>query len=129
MKAKQYKELVDVHLQHRIWRNELELSMIEIDFWEDVLETKKKDSGDGLLPGEADIMSSLHRYQRVSQELLAELQQQDKQVADGVQQNRVLAPPTMEDHKYLREHMDTFRADFLSFKNNVRQFVIAQPAA
>jgi len=77
------------------------------------------------LPGEADVMSYLHRYQRLSQELLAELQKQDKQVADGVQHNRVLAPPTMEDHKYLREQMDTFRADFLSFKNKVRQFVIA----
>jgi|AntAceMinimDraft_5_1070358.scaffolds.fasta_scaffold183334_2 hypothetical protein len=40
MKAKQYKELVDVHLQHRIWRNELEMAMIEIDFWEDLISGK-----------------------------------------------------------------------------------------
>lgn len=128
MKTKEYKELVDVHLQHRIWRNELEMAMIEIDFWEEILEKQKKEAGEEPVPGEADIMSYLHRYQRLSQELLAELQQQDKQVADGVKNNRVLSPPTMDDHKYLREHMDTFRADFREFKDKVRHFVIAQPS-
>jgi hypothetical protein len=127
MKTATYKELVDVHLQNRIWRNELELALLEIDFWEDLHETNVRPSS-ATAEESAEIMSQLHHYQRLGQQLLGEVQQQDQEVAEGVRINRILNSPTPDDRKYLREQMDTFRVNFQRFKNDIRQFFVAQAA-
>ncbi len=127
MKTETYKELVDVHLQNRIWRNELELALLEIDFWEDLHETNTT-ANQPATKDSVEIMSQLHHYQRLAQRLLGEVEQQDLEVADGVRVNRILTTPTPDDRKYLREQMDTFRVNFQRFKNDIRQFFVTQAA-
>lgn len=127
MKNETYKELVDVHLQNRIWRNELELSLLEIDFWEDLHEDNTRPS-QATSEDSIEIMSQLHHYQRLAQRLLGELQQHDQEVAEGVRINRILNSPTPDDRKYMREQMDTFRINFQRFKSDIRKFFVAQAA-
>lgn len=121
-----YKKLIDVHLQHRIWRNELEMALMEIDFWEDLVGKIEQNAIDA--PQMIDMVGQLHHYQRLSQQLLADVQEQEMQVAFGVKNKRVLTPPTLDDYTYLREEMIDFHANFHKFKTKIREFVISQPS-
>lgn len=126
MTTDKYKKLIDVHLQHRIWRNELEMALMEIDFWEDLVGKNEQDTFE--TPKMIDMVSQLHHYQRLSQQLLADVQEQEMQVAFGVKNKRILTPPTLDDYTYLREKMDDFHTNFHGFKTKIREFVSSQPS-
>ncbi|MBC8155743.1 MAG: hypothetical protein H7Z72_22880 [Bacteroidetes bacterium] len=129
MRTEKQHQLTEVHLLHRIWRNELELSLQEVNFWEDLLGTL----GEGLEPGATDAdtwrveIDRLHHFRRLSTRLLSDTQIVDGEVADGVLKGHVLDRDTRLDHQYLRKEMDSFHAEFRAFKTEIRQYMVAQP--
>ncbi|GAB3166605.1 hypothetical protein [Telluribacter humicola] len=126
METKKFKLLIDVHVQHLIWKNELELAQMELGFWEKLLTTLEEQEP-SIHDEVIKEVSQLNHFQRLSQVLLNEVQEVDKRVAEGVQRNQVLDQQVRANHKYLREQMDAFHSNYQSFKDNIRQFVVAQP--
>lgn len=114
---------------HRIWRSELELAILEIQFWEDLLGTLSE----GLEPTVTDAdtwkaeLGQLHHFRRFASQLLEEIPTVDEQIARGVQFDHELDADTRQNHQYLREAMDNFHADFRTFKTEIRQYLVAQP--
>ncbi|MBC3787601.1 hypothetical protein [Spirosoma utsteinense] len=129
MRTEQYRQLTELHLLHRIWKSELELALQEITFWEELLGTL----GEGLDPAITNAndwkteISQLHHFRRLTTGLLAEIQAINSEVATGVQTGHVLDIETRLDHQYLRKEIDSFHADFRTFKARIRQHLIAQP--
>lgn len=129
MKAEKYRQLTEVHLLHRIWRNDLELALQEVNFWEDLLGTL----GEGLDSTVTDAetwkaeVSQLHHFRRLINRLLEEIQETDRQVAAGVQFEHILDADTRQNHQYLRIEMDSFLADFRAFKTEIRPYLVALP--
>ncbi|MBN8824186.1 MULTISPECIES: hypothetical protein [unclassified Spirosoma] len=130
MKTDKYRQLTDVHLLHRIWRSELELALQEVNFWEDLLGTLDETINPTLMPVETwqTEISQLHHFRRLIKRLLNEIQEVNEQVALGVRFDQVLDKDTRLNHQYLREEMDSFHTDFRTFKNDIRQYLAAQPA-
>ncbi|WP_080059121.1 hypothetical protein [Spirosoma aerolatum] len=130
MKTDKYRQLTDVHLLHRIWRSELELALQEVNFWEDLLGTLDETIDPTLMPVETwrTEISQLHHFRRLIKRLLNEIQEVNEQVALGVRFDQVLDKDTRLNHQYLREEMDSFHTDFRAFKNDIRQYLAAQPA-
>ena len=129
METKKFKLLTDVHVQHLIWKKELELARMELDFWEKLLTTleEEQEPSAGVDEEWVNELSRLNHFQRLSQLLLNEVLEVDKRVSQGVQHNQVLDQQVRADHRYLREQMDTFHRNYHTFKTNIRQFVVAQP--
>jgi hypothetical protein len=129
MNADKYRQLNEVHFLHRIWQNELELALQEANFWEELLGSL----GEGLDPAVTDAdtwkaeVSQLHHFQRLSKRLLVDIRTLDSEVATGVKTDHVLDTETRLDHQYLRTEMDSFHADFRTFKSIIRQYLIDQP--
>lgn len=129
MKAEKYRQLTDVHLLQRIWRNELELALQEVDFWEKLLGTLSE--GLDARVTDSDTwkaeLSQLHHFRRLAKRLLDEIKEIDEQVAAGVRVDHVLDADTRLNHQYLRQEMDSFHTDFRTFKSDIRQYMILQP--
>ncbi|GAB4006283.1 hypothetical protein GCM10028808_07940 [Spirosoma migulaei] len=129
MRTEKYRQLNQVHLLHRIWRNELSLAIQEVNFWEDMLGSL----GEGMSPAVTDDetwkaeISQLHHFRRLINRLLEEMQTIDSEVAAGVRFDHVLDTGTRQDHQFLREEMDSFHADFRTFKAEIRNYIVAQP--
>lgn len=129
MRTEKYRQLNQIHLLHRIWRNELSLAIQEVNFWEDMLGAL----GEGMSPAVTDAdtwkaeISQLHHFRRLSKRLLEELQTVDSEVASGVRFDHVLDTGARQDHQYLREEMDSFHTDFRAFKTEIRNYIVAQP--
>ncbi|MVM39380.1 hypothetical protein GO730_20385 [Spirosoma sp. HMF3257] len=129
MRAEKYRQLNQVHMMHRIWRNELSLALQEVDFWEDLLGSLGENMTSEATDAEvwkAEI-SQLHHFRRLIKRLSDEIQEIDGQVANGVRFDHVLDTDTRQDHQYLREEMDSFHADFRAFKSEIRNYIVAQP--
>jgi hypothetical protein len=129
MTSEKYKQLTDVHVQHQIWSKELELALMELNFWDELVTSFSHQRNPGQEPGDDwhEETGRLHSFQRLVRQLTTELQSLNKEVADGVQANKILNPETRSGHQYLRQQMDSFHTDFQIFKNEMRQYVIAQP--
>jgi hypothetical protein len=129
MNADKYRQLNEVHLLHRIWQNELELALQEVNFWEELLGTLSE----GLDPSVTDSaswkaeISQLHHFQRLSKRLLDNIKTIDSEVAAGVKTGHGLDTESRLDHQYLRTEMDSFHSDFRTFKSIIRQYMIDQP--
>ncbi|XWW48181.1 hypothetical protein JYG30_12405 [Fibrella sp. USSR17] len=128
MRTSTYHKLTDVRLLHRIWHNELELAQHEVIFWKDLLGTLSEVTH----PKEANAQTwqleidQLHHFKRLTTRLLDEIATVDQQLAMGVRSNHVLDKETRIDHRYLREEMDSFHADFRTFKATIRQYVVTK---
>lgn len=130
MKTEKYHQLMDVHLLQRIWRNELELALLEVNFWEKLLGTLNENLDPTNWPDEdtwRTELSQLHHFRRLIGRLLDDLNRLDEQVATGVAFDHVLDKDTRLNHQYLREEMDSFHADFRAFKAQIRPFIVGQP--
>lgn len=127
MSTEKYRQLSRTHLLHRIWQNELELALQEVNFWEDLLGTL----GEGLDPAITDgwqaEIGQLHHFRRLTKRLLAEVHTIDSELASGARTDHILDSEVRLNHQYLREEMDSFHTDFRSFKTKIRQYLIAQP--
>ncbi|QIP13719.1 hypothetical protein G8759_14385 [Spirosoma aureum] len=130
MKAEKYRQLSYVHLLNQIWRSDLEIALLEVNFWENLLNTLDTD----LDPAHSNHdstwkteISQLHHFRRLIKRLLDEIQELEKQLATGVQTDHVLDADTRLNHQYLRLELDSFHADFRAFKTEIRQYITAQP--
>ncbi|GAB4026356.1 hypothetical protein [Spirosoma gilvum] len=130
MKPEKYHQLTDVNLLHRIWRSELELSLQEVNFWEDLLGTLNENMDPTSTPTDTwqTELSQLHHFRRLIKRLLNDIQETSEQVALGVRFDQVLDKETRLNQQYLREEMDSFHGDFRVFKHEIRQYISAQPA-
>ncbi|QIP15142.1 hypothetical protein G8759_22210 [Spirosoma aureum] len=130
MKSEKYGLLTAVHILNRIWCNDLEIALHEVNFWEDLLISLDVDI-DAVTSTHDDTrkteLGRLHHFRRLVKRLLEEIQNLDKQMATRVCINHVLDTDTRLNHQYLREEMDSFQADFRIFKTEIRQYVTAQP--
>ncbi|ADB39549.1 hypothetical protein [Spirosoma linguale] len=129
MNTAKYRQLTDVHLLQRIWRNELELALQEVNFWEELLGTLSEGLSDRVTESDTwkGEISQLHHFRRLSKRLLDEIRDVDEQVAAGVRADHVLDADTRLNHQYLRQEMDSFHADFRTFKSEIRQYMVLQP--
>ncbi|MGF7216217.1 hypothetical protein GGR92_002382 [Spirosoma lacussanchae] len=130
MKPEKYRQLTEAHLLHRIWRNELELALQEVNFWEELLGTLNEITVAG---AEADTtwtaeLSQLHHFRRLSKRLLQDIDTLESEVAKGVRLGRILDAETRLDHQYLRTEMDSFHTDFRTFKTDIRRYMTELPA-
>lgn len=129
MKTEKYRQLSEVHLMQRIWRSELELALLELDFWEDLLDTLNQSFHADVT--DADTwrveIGQLHHFRRLSKRLLGEIEAINGEVAIGVRIGQVMDKESRLDHQYLRREMDSFHADFRAFKTEIRQFMVVQP--
>ncbi|UFH57104.1 hypothetical protein [Spirosoma sp. KNUC1025] len=131
MRTDKYHQLNEVHLLQRIWRSELELALQQVTFWEELLGSldenldANKTTFDDTWQME---LGQLHHFRRLIKRLQEDLQSLDEQVALGVRTDHVLDKETRLNQQYLREEMDSFHADFRTFKNGVRRYIAAEPA-
>lgn len=128
MKATIYRQLTSAHLLHRIWHNELELALQEVNFWEELLGTLSEVEHPKAAEAQTwqTELNQLHHFRRLTKRLLDDIQTVDQQLAMGVRFDNVLDKETRLDHQYLREEMDSFHADFRTFKTNIRQYMVTK---
>ena len=130
MKTEKYRHLTDMHLLNRLWRNDLEVALHEVNLWKILLNSLNADLDP--VPSTHDKtwkteLGQLHHFRRLIKRLLEEVQDLDNQLAAGVRVDYVLDADTRLNNKYLREEMDRFHSDFRAFKTEIRQYVTAQP--
>ncbi|GAB3949643.1 hypothetical protein GCM10028805_26240 [Spirosoma harenae] len=127
MKAEKYRKLMEVHMLHRIWRNELELALQEVNFWEELFNTLSigQDFTEDSIDWQNEV-GQLHHFRRLCTRLLEEIKQLEGQLTHGVQIAHVLDADTRLNHQYIREAMDSFHTDFRRFKTEIRQYLVEQ---
>ncbi|MBO0951798.1 hypothetical protein [Fibrella forsythiae] len=128
MKATTYRQLTSVHLLHRIWHNELELALQEVLFWQELLGTLSEVEHPKAAEAQTwqTEINQLHHFRRLITRLRNDVQTVDQELAMSVRFEHVPAKETRLDHQYLREEMDSFHADFRTFKASIRQFIVTK---
>lgn len=130
MRTEKYRQLIDVHLLHRVWQSELDIALQEVNFWEELLNSLNADTEPD--PSERDEtwkteLAQLHHFRRLIKRLQEEMQELDEQIAAGVRVDHVLDTDSRLTHQYVQAEMDSFHADFRAFKTEIRQYITAQP--
>lgn len=129
MSTAKYTQLTEIHLRHRIWRNELEGIHQEIYFWEDLLYALSEGIHSDLNAADTwtNEIAQLHDFRLVVQNLLKTVQLASIQVSVEARTTHVLDVVTQLDHQHLRAKIDHFQADFQLFKTHMRQFMLTPP--
>ncbi|WP_435355643.1 hypothetical protein [Emticicia sp. SJ17W-69] len=128
MKTSKIYQLNHAHFEHKLWRNELESIAQESNFFLKILDEYKiltlNNSHQSLIV--AEFVNQFHHYQRLINRLIQELSAIERELAQGVLNDKLFDSELKKDHQYLNEEMIYFESDYRATKVKFREFIASQ---
>ncbi|WP_152124602.1 hypothetical protein [Rudanella paleaurantiibacter] len=124
MKTEQLNYLSHQHIEVRLWHEEITFVQVELPLLEKMFDLLDRQALTPEAQKQFDALKShIAHFYRLIPRLSGDIEEYDQTVVQSWQNKQAVPAGLRRDHRYIRQEMDDFHADYTRMKRELRAFV------